>query len=102
MALNFENSTFGYDSSGLTSLINQINIQCIEQTRTAMLNGLAALNQAVDTAWVGDSANRFKTKMDEDAKSIIASIEEAGETCKNALYATGGGMINVDKEIKFN
>lgn len=100
--LNFESSTFGYDSEGLTQLINEINIKCIEQTRTSMLNGLNALNQAVDAAWVGDSANRFKEKIDEDAKAIIKAIEAAGEECKNGLQSAGGGMINVDKEISFN
>mgnify|MGYP002766197429 FL=1 len=101
MALNFENSTFGYDSEGLQHLINEINVNCIANTISAMRTGLNAINTSVDQAWVGQSANRFKDSVQEDANIVIDALEQAGEDIVNALKETGGGIIKLDEEMKF-
>lgn len=101
MALNFENSTFGYDSEGLQHLINEINVNCIANTISAMRTGLNAINTSVDQAWVGQSANRFKDSVQEDANIVIDALEQAGEDVVNALKETGGGIIKLDGDIKF-
>lgn len=101
MALNFENSTFGYDSEGLQHLINEINVNCIANTISAMRTGLNAINNSVDQAWVGQSANRFKDSVQEDANIVIDALEQAGEDIVNALKETGGGIIKLDEEMKF-
>lgn len=102
MALNFENSTFGYDSEGLQHLINEINVNCIANTISAMRTGLANINTSVDQAWVGQSANKFKDKVQEDANQVIKALEEAGNAVVGGLHASGGGMIDVDQSINFN
>ena len=101
MALNFENSTFGYDSEGLQHLINEINVNCIANTISAMRTGLNAINTSVDQAGVGQSANRFKESVQEDADRIIAALEEAGDAVVSGLQSSGGGMIDVDQSIQF-
>lgn len=101
MALNFENSTFGYDSEGLQHLINEINVNCIANTISAMRTGLNAINTSVDQAWVGQSANRFKDSVQEDANIVIDALEKAGENIVNALKETGGEIIKLDEDMKF-
>lgn len=101
MALNFENSTFGYDAEGLQHLINEINVNCIANTISAMRTGLNTINTSVDQAWVGQSANKFKESVQEDADRIIAALEEAGDAVVSGLQSSGGGMIDVDQSIQF-
>lgn len=99
--LGIESATYGYDSNNTQNLINQINIKCVSDTVTAINTGLAELRVAVDQAWVGASAEKFKEKMEQDANAVSKAIEDAGEMCKSTLRSTVSQMAAVDESITF-
>lgn len=101
MALNIENASFGYDANNLQQAINNLNTKCVTSTIASIKTGLAELRRSVDAAWAGQSAEKFKTKMEEDADIVSKAIEEAGESVIASLKSYLGSLAEVDESITF-
>lgn len=101
MAVNIDNATFGYDSNQLQKAINNLNVRCITATIASIKTGLSELRGAVDDAWQGQSAEKFKTKMQEDADEIVKSLEEAGDALETSLKSYVSALADVDNNITF-
>ena len=101
MAVNVSNATFGYDANGLQQAINNLQTKCVAETIAKINRGMADLRAAVDQAWVGQSAERFKSKMEEDANAVSSSIEEAGQALEDGVSGIVGDLSQVDDSISF-
>lgn len=101
MAVNIESATFGYDANNLQQAINNLNAQCITTTATSIKFGLSELRGAVDAAWQGQAAEKFKAKMEEDADEIVKSLTEAGEALEASLKSYVSSLADVDNNITF-
>ncbi len=101
MALSIENATFGYDANGLQQAINNLNLKCVTETISAINGGMADLRSSVDAAWKGQAAEKFKTKMEEDADEVSSAIQEAGEALTSSLKTFVSNLADVDNSISF-
>ena len=75
MALTISGATFGVDANELRTALNNINVQVIEAAKSEMRKGLSDLQTAVDTVWVGQSAETFKTNMVHDQNTIASKLD---------------------------
>lgn len=101
MALGIEGASHGYDANNTQRLINNINVKCVGDTVAAINLGLGELRRAVDAAWVGASAEKFKQKMEKDANDVSKAIREAGDGLTNYINAVTSKMADVDNSITF-
>ncbi len=99
MALDIHGATFGVDANGISTLENNINVQCIEKTITAMNAGMAALRTAVDNAWVGTSAENFKSNMETDKDAVVDGLHQSYEILKGELEDIAAKMGEVDETL---
>ncbi len=99
MALDIHGATFGVDANGIATLENNLNVKCIQETITKMNGGIAALREAVDTAWVGQSAENFKDNMETDKEAVVKALNESYEILKGELDDIASKMGEVDQEL---
>lgn len=99
MALGIEGATIGVDTGGIQTLLNDINAQVIEGATTQMRNGAEELNNAVNAAWVGTSADMFKQNMESDRELIITRLSEMYEALETELSRIATEIKTRDEEI---
>ena len=75
MALTISSATFGVDANELRTALNNINIQVIEKAVTTMRGKLVELQTAVDSVWVGKSAETFKNNMAADQNTVAKNLD---------------------------
>ena len=101
MALDIGGATYGYDSAGLSTLKNNIRMNCIDASRDQLANGLEGLEAAISAAWVGESADKYTRKLREDVEETRRKLKQVGDQIDALLDAALKGMENVDKSISF-
>jgi len=99
MALDITGATHGYDGGNLKTLLNQINTECIDPAVKALKSGLDTLNTEVDAIWVGDSAKRYKAKIEDFAEQAGAKLKEVRQQIEDRLEETGDQLVAVDEGI---
>ena len=95
MALTIENATEGYDSSNLNALKEEIKTACIDPAIDDLGKGLEDLKNAIDQIWVGDSANRFKDKME----NHISNAQKLMRTVKSDVELYLGNITVQLREV---
>lgn len=101
MALNIERATEGYDSSNLGTLKDEIKTSCIDPAVSQLKVELETLKTAIDEIWVGDSANRFKDKMEKHVESAQRQMKEKRNEIDSFLEGVIGQLRSVDENISF-
>ena len=99
MALDISGATFGVDANGIQSFINELNTKCIEETISAMDSGLNEIRTAVDTAWVGKSAETFKDNLESHKKTISDALKKSGDILKSELTDIAAKMGEIDNDL---
>lgn len=99
MALDISGATFGVDANGIQSFINELNTQCIQDTINKMNSGLSELRSAVDEAWVGKSADTFKSNMEADKDTITKALNDSFEVLKTELFDIAAKMSESDEGL---
>ena len=85
MALNIDGSTIGYDTPGVGALKEQIHRQCIQETVDVLTACWTKLQDAVDQAWVGHSAEVFKNNFSHDVNSLKGALKQTDEILDTEL-----------------
>lgn len=99
MALNIENATIGFDANNVETALNNLNTKVIQDTITKMTSSMSTLRDYVDSAWVGASAEQFKTNMESDKEKISQSLRDTYEVLKSEMYQIVNEMAEVDAEL---
>lgn len=101
MALDISGATLGYDRNGLTKLIEDIQVNCIEETITAINDGMEFLLGEIENVWVGHSANGYRRKLEEDRDKVTSALQKVGEQIQTDLAAAIAQIDSVDQSITF-
>ncbi len=99
MALNIENATIGFDSNNVQTALNNLNTKVIQDTITKMNNSMQRLREYVDSAWVGESAETFKSNMEKDKNNIAKSLNDTYEVLKSEMYQIVNEMAAADEAL---
>ena len=99
MALNIEGATLGVDANNVQTALNNLNTYCIQETISLMNSSMASLREAVDTAWVGQSAEVFKNNMEKDKETISKALNDTYEVLKSEMYQIVNEMEAADAEL---
>lgn len=99
MALGIEGATLGYDKNNVQAAYNSLNAEVIEVAINAINGKLSDLRTAVDTVWVGASAEKFKSNMEYDADVVTFALNETREVLKTELYEIINKMDELDQNL---
>ena len=99
MALNIEGATIGFDANNVETALNNLNTRCIQDAITRMNNSMQGLRDYVDSAWVGSSAEQFKTNMETDKEKIAQSLQDTYEVLKSEMYQIVNEMSAADEAL---
>ena len=86
MALTIEGATQGFDANNVQDYINDLNIAVVDAAKSSLDNQMDTLRTAVDTVWVGKSAENFKKNMETDVEAIKDALDEAKDALLSELY----------------
>ena len=99
MALTIQGATIGVDANGIQALINELQTHVIDDTISAMNAAQSGLRDKVDAAWVGQSAENFKTNMETDKKVLETALKESFDTLKSELYNIASTIGEEDQSL---
>lgn len=99
MALNIENATIGFDANNVETALSNLNTRVIQDTIQKMNNSMSQLREYVDSAWVGASANQFKTNMESDKSHISQALQDTYDVLKSEMYQIINEMAAADQEL---
>ena len=101
MALSINNATYGYDANNLQQTINNLNINCIQKTINDLNKGILSLRATVDGVWKGQSAEKFKEKLESDANSVSKTISDLGDSLTSSMQSFVNNLAEIDNNISF-
>ena len=99
MALSIENATIGFDVNNVETALSNLNTKVIQDTITKMNSSMQKLRESVDAAWVGSSAEQFKTNMESDKDKISKSLQDTYDVLKSEMYQIVNEMAAADEEL---
>lgn len=99
MALNIEGASIGFDSNNVETALNNLNIKVIQDTINKMNSSMSQLRDAVDAAWIGESAEQFKKNMETDKEKISQALNDTYEVLKSEMYQIVNEMAAADQEL---
>ncbi len=99
MALNIEGATIGFDANNVETALSNLNTKCIQDTINKMNSSMAALRDAVDAGWQGQSAETFKNNMEKDKETISKALNDTYEVLKSEMYQIVNEMAAADAEL---
>ena len=97
--LNIENATIGFDANNIQTALNNLNTHVIQDAVTALKANLSELRSSVDGAWVGQSAEIFKSNLDYDANEIQKKMNDAYDALKATLNSIASDMSTIDESL---
>lgn len=99
MALTIENATMGFDVNNIETALNNLNTRVIQDTINKMNSSMQGLRDYVDAAWVGSSAEQFKTNMESDKTKIAQALQDTYDVLKSEMYQVVNEMAEVDDNL---
>lgn len=98
MALNIENATVGYSTVGLQDYINQINVQVVDKIIETINKTIPELRETTDSVWVGQSADAFKERLEEDSKTVIQTLQNIKDMVESQMAQVAQNVDNFDAD----
>lgn len=99
MALEFEQSTIGYDKTALKSTLQHVHNDCVLYAETELRKSLNGLSDDLKDCWVGVSARNFMLNMISDVDKICKGLDTAYENLEGEFNAVLSGLAKVDEEL---
>lgn len=99
MSLNIEGATIGFDANNIEDALSNLNTQVIQQTIDKMNTEMGNLREYVDSAWVGASAEQFKTNMETDKDKVIQGLRDTYDALRSEMYQIVNEMSAADEEL---
>ena len=97
--LGITNATQGYDASGIIKYIEAIRANLIEKAIIKMREGEIQVKEAVDSVWVGKSADIYKTNLDHDVNEICKALTEAQHVLNQSIWHAASHIKTIDENI---
>lgn len=99
MALNIEGATVGFDATNVEKALSNLHTGVIQDAIVKMNDSMIQLRDYVDSAWVGASAEQFKTNMEVDKEKVTKALQDTYEILKSEMYQIVNEMAAADKEL---
>lgn len=96
--LNIENATVGYSTVGLQDYINKINIEVVDKIIETINKTIPQLRETTDTVWVGQSADAFKQRLEDDSKTVIETLNSIKEMVEGQMAQIAQNVDNYDAD----
>lgn len=99
MALTIDEATYGYDINQMQAALNNINAGVVIDAVNKLNEGMDALREAVDNAWVGKSAETFKKNMETDKESVVKGLNDSYEALKSEMEQIMSVMEQTEADL---
>lgn len=97
--LNIEQAGIGYDQVGITTFLNKLNLDVIDDLIQTIHGNMGTLRSAVDQVWAGQSANAFKEKLERDSETMRQTLEGIKDDVKAEFAQIAQNVDNYDTAI---
>jgi hypothetical protein len=98
-SLDIDKATVGYKSQGVGDLLTDIRMNVVEDAATKLENGAERLMEAVNTIWVGNSADQYKTNLQNDVKKVCKALRDAYSSMEIEITNIGYKLSEVDNQL---
>lgn len=99
MALNIEGASVGFDSNGLQTLLEDIQVKLVDDTASHLEQNFVNLQTSLRDIWQGQSEQIFEANIQADLQKIIAAIRSAGEQLSTTVTNMGAEVVHADQEL---
>ncbi|MBR3236445.1 hypothetical protein IKF92_02075 [Candidatus Saccharibacteria bacterium] len=96
---NIQQSTIGYDTQGVDDMLREIKTKVILEAAEEMKTSVNSLNEAIDSIWVGTSADQFKQNMQSDVTKISRKLEESYNVLESRIWGIVSSMSEADQNL---
>ncbi len=97
--LTIEGATVGYDTDGVTKMINDVRISVVDEAAKKLTDSVETLNAEIDQIWVGQSADTFKENMKLDVETISQALKESFGVLVAEVSQIVREMNRVDEQL---
>ena len=99
MALTIEGANVGFDSNGLQTLLDDIQVKLVGDTIDHLNNNFNTLVESLENIWQGQSEKIFIGNMAADLQKISTAIRSAGQQLQTTVTNMGAEVIHADEEL---
>lgn len=93
------NADLGYSKSGIESLLQDIKANVIEKASTELGDKKKNLDTAIDTIWNGQSADTFKSNMQNDIGIIQQALVDLYAALESEVNQVGQEVGRIDEKL---
>ena len=97
--LGIEGATIGYDATNVQQALNNIHRRCIVDAVSKMNSAYSDLVNAVNEAWVGQSAETFKGNIAWDIKKVTEGLNKSYDILESEMHQIVNELDKVDNEL---
>ena len=99
MGLDIQTSHIGYDENNLQSLIEKIQTELINDAINKIMEGVTTLEGNMPDYWVGDSADAFREKLDNDSQKLKLAFEDIYKSLESEIKQMMANVANSDYAV---
>jgi uncharacterized protein YukE len=99
MGLDIQTSHIGYDANNLQSLIDKIQTELIIDAINKIMEGVTTLEEHMPDYWVGDSADAFREKLDNDSQKLKLAFEDIYKSLESEIKQMMANVANSDNAV---
>lgn len=99
MALTIEGASVGFDSNGLNTLLEDIQVKLVDDTANHLIDNYEKLQESLREIWQGQSEQIFEANIGTDLQKIVSAIRSAGEHLSTTVTNMGAEVIHADEEL---
>lgn len=97
--LDITGATIGYDERNIQTALNNLNRDVIQDAIGKMTDYMQNLIDAVNAAWVGKSAETFKSNMMFDKNMVCKGLQDSYNILENEMHQIVNEMSKVDAAL---
>ena len=99
MALNIDGATVGFDQEGVSTLLNDIKANLIQEAKDKLKSSKSELDTSLDEIWQGKSEERFKSNMHDDIETVCDALDDAYTSLETEVARARDAMGSVDNTL---
>ena len=99
MALTIDNASIGYNSEGLGTCLDNIHTNVIQAAIDKMKDSQDKIQEWIDSAWVGHSADAFKNNFFVQELRIVKGLQDAETALRAEFYQIMTELAHADSEL---
>lgn len=99
MALNIEGASIGFDANNVGQALTNLQTRVIDEANQRMDGKFEEVQDYVNKAWMGESAEAFKDNFFSDKEVVKQALEETHQALKSEMYSIVNAMAEVDQNL---